>query len=233
MPGAPSRLLMTTAISAVGILPAAMLSARASKFEPRPLKSTPIRFFINGKTLAQPFESSKLVVVETLELKIESPRRGTEPYSGSSGRAGMAVSREQSATTVRLVRSGRPIALECRMPISQESHVNRGRNSHDPQHEPASRLRNSICIYVFRFCPQRNSGCRAAGSVARSGGAAAGKAAAEAAGATGGRRCAAGRGQKIDARLDREAGGVWDEVHAFFVDRFEAGEWLRSGCYRV
>jgi hypothetical protein len=29
--------------------PAATLSASASKFEPRPLKSTPMRFFINEK----------------------------------------------------------------------------------------------------------------------------------------------------------------------------------------
>ena len=42
-PGAPSRLLITRAISAPGIRPAAMLSASASKFDPRPDNSTPIR----------------------------------------------------------------------------------------------------------------------------------------------------------------------------------------------
>jgi len=47
--GCAFAMLMTTAISAFGILPAATLSASASKFEPRPLKSTPMRFFINGK----------------------------------------------------------------------------------------------------------------------------------------------------------------------------------------
>jgi hypothetical protein len=40
---------MTTAISALGMRPAATLSASASKFEPRPLKSKPMRFFINEK----------------------------------------------------------------------------------------------------------------------------------------------------------------------------------------
>src|SRR6266849_511926 len=47
MPGAPSRLLTTTAISALGMRPAATLSASASKFEPRPLNSTPMRVAIN------------------------------------------------------------------------------------------------------------------------------------------------------------------------------------------
>jgi hypothetical protein len=40
---------MTIEISALGIRPDAMPPARASKFEPRPLKSTPMRFFINEK----------------------------------------------------------------------------------------------------------------------------------------------------------------------------------------
>ena len=42
IPGAPSRLLMTMAISAPGMRPAATLSASASKFDPRPLRSTAI-----------------------------------------------------------------------------------------------------------------------------------------------------------------------------------------------
>jgi hypothetical protein len=48
-PAASGLLLITTAISALGILPAETLSAKASKFEPRPLNSTPIRFAINEK----------------------------------------------------------------------------------------------------------------------------------------------------------------------------------------
>src|SRR5208337_2537565 len=45
-PRASGLLLMTMAISALGMRPAATLSASASKFEPRPLKSTPMRFVI-------------------------------------------------------------------------------------------------------------------------------------------------------------------------------------------
>jgi hypothetical protein len=37
---------MTIEISAFGIRPAATLSAKATKFDPRPLSSTPIRFII-------------------------------------------------------------------------------------------------------------------------------------------------------------------------------------------
>ena len=48
IPGALSRLLMTIAISASGMRPAAMLSASASKFEPRPESSTPMRFFVTA-----------------------------------------------------------------------------------------------------------------------------------------------------------------------------------------
>src|SRR5580704_14381537 len=48
-PGAPSRLLITNAIWASGRRPAATLSAKASKFEPRPLRRTPIRFGISGE----------------------------------------------------------------------------------------------------------------------------------------------------------------------------------------
>jgi len=66
MPGAPSRLLMTTAISAFGILPAATLSASAS---------------------AQPFQSSKLVIVESQELQRRSGEH--RPVSASSWPAGM------------------------------------------------------------------------------------------------------------------------------------------------
>jgi hypothetical protein len=43
-------LLTTTAISAPGMRPAATLSASASKFDPRPLNSTPIRLPINKET---------------------------------------------------------------------------------------------------------------------------------------------------------------------------------------
>jgi len=48
-PGAFSRLLMTMAISALGMRLEARLSARASKFEPRPLNRTPMRLVMNEK----------------------------------------------------------------------------------------------------------------------------------------------------------------------------------------
>src|ERR1700751_5727393 len=57
MPGAPSRVLTTMAICALGMRPAEMLSASASKFEPRPLRSTPIRLVISKKS----YHTSSLV----------------------------------------------------------------------------------------------------------------------------------------------------------------------------
>src|SRR5262249_11166744 len=53
IPGAPSRLLTTRAISAPGMRPAETLSARASKFEPRPLRRMPSRLAMKEETVAQ------------------------------------------------------------------------------------------------------------------------------------------------------------------------------------
>ena len=49
IPAAPSRLLRTRAISALGMRPESTLSAKATKLDPRPLRRTPMRLFMRGK----------------------------------------------------------------------------------------------------------------------------------------------------------------------------------------
>jgi len=59
MPGAPSRLLMTTAISASAMRPVAMLSAMASKFDPRP---DSIRSYLSRRDVRTPSDQLKVML---------------------------------------------------------------------------------------------------------------------------------------------------------------------------
>src|SRR5208283_2537427 len=59
MPGASARFEMTTAIRAPGMRPASMLSAMATKFEPRPESRMP-RFFMQETLFTTEYEIAEV-----------------------------------------------------------------------------------------------------------------------------------------------------------------------------
>src|SRR5208282_2918311 len=89
MPGASARFEMTTAIRAPGMRPATMLSAMATKFEPRPESRMP-RFFIgqhysprrHGDT--EKIEREKLTLAEHhLAIALDDAADAVKFFSGA------------------------------------------------------------------------------------------------------------------------------------------------------